>query len=305
MARTLRDALAAAGLSLGHTEGWRLDAEVLLCHLLVCPRIDLFRDPDRILTEDEDAEFTALLARRSQGEPVAYLTGVREFYGRPFFVGAGALIPRPETEALIDTVLAYARDAKPGLRIIDIGTGSGAIAITLALELPEAEVWASDLSDTALLWAKKNALALLGERSLAKDCTIVGPRVRSLAKDCTIVGLHLVQSDCFANIEGRFDLIVSNPPYLTAAELALAMPDVRDWEPASALVADEDGMAIYRRMMRELPDRLLPGGLVVFEISGTVAAGIQKEARAAGFSCEILPDLAGHQRLALLKHLSV
>ena len=133
---TVRDAISLAGGVLGGADGWRLDAEVLLGHVLGWRRIEIFSRPEQALSPDEEVRYRALLERRSRHEPVAYITGQREFYGRPFEVGPGVLVPRPESEMLVDIVLAHCREQKHDLRMIDIGTGSGALAVTLALEIP-------------------------------------------------------------------------------------------------------------------------------------------------------------------------
>jgi release factor glutamine methyltransferase len=301
---TVRDAISLAGGVLGGADGWRLDAEVLLGHVLGWRRIEIFSRPEQALSPDEEVRYRALLERRSRHEPVAYITGQREFYGRPFEVGPGVLVPRPESEMLVDIVLAHCREQKHDLRMIDIGTGSGALAVTLALEIPSAHVWASDCSVQALGWAWRNARRLLPVPQGARPAASAEPAddTRGWTGECA--NLHLAHGDCFAQVAGRFDIVVSNPPYLTRDELAGAMPDVRDWEPALALVAEDNGMAVYRDIIGQLPARLAPHGLAVFEISDTVARDMHNEARRAGFGCTILPDLAGHQRVAVLKTLS-
>lgn len=312
---TVRDAISLAGGVLEGSDGWRLDAEVLLGHVLGWRRIEIFSRPEQALSPDEEVRYRALLERRSRHEPVAYITGQREFYGRLFEVGPGVLVPRPESEMLVDIVLAHCREQKHSLRMIDIGTGSGALAITIALELVRADVWASDISRLALDWAWCNARRLLPARQGAapsggRGCSIEEPAAFAEPSDDTrgwpreCANLHLVHGDCFAQVGGCFDIVVSNPPYLTRDELAGAMPDVRDWEPVSALVAEDNGMAVYRDIIGQLPARLAPHGLAVFEISDTVARDMHSEARRAGFGCTILPDLAGHQRVAVLKTLS-
>jgi len=297
---TIGGALQEARDRLQAREGWRLDAEVLLCHVLGCRRIDLVTRSEEELDGEPSMRFAAALARRAAHEPVAYITGEREFYGRPFLVGPGVLIPRPETEALVDAVLSWAAGRAEGLRVLDIGTGSGAIALTLALEMPTADIWASDCSPNALDWAKRNACGLLAEtfssaHKIDSEGQTFFPRTGRSAQ------VHLVSGSCYAGIEGRFDVLVSNPPYLTDEEVREAMPDVREWEPELALVARDGGLAVYRAIIKELPHRLTPGGLAAFEISDTVAGGVQDEARRAGFVCEMEDDLAGHKRVAVLR----
>ncbi|MDR2733583.1 MAG: peptide chain release factor N(5)-glutamine methyltransferase [Spirochaetota bacterium] len=318
-AKTVRDALDAGALRL-HS-AWaahspiqetdynaRLDAEVLLAFVLRSGRSDLYAHPERALDAEETEKYQAVLARRAAFEPIAYITGEREFYGLSFAVGPEVLIPRPETELIIDITRAFTITPR---RIIDVGTGSGALAICLARIFPEAEVWATEISPDAFAWAKRNAERLLDAGERARCAFVLG--------------------DLFAGIEGNFDLIVSNPPYLGTAEYHACMPDVRIYEPAQALIAtgccipseatrnaqsgdgasipfraqargtaEDDGLALYRRLINALPKILAPQGRAVFEISDSVLTGVLRLAREAGFSCETRQDLAGHTRIAVL-----
>jgi len=255
----------------------RLDAELLLAYALHTARVDLYARSSRVPTDGELENFEALLTRRSGFEPIAYIIGEREFYGLSFAVGPGVLIPRPETELIIDTARELAGTPR---RIIDIGTGSGALAICLARVFPEADVWATELSPDAFAWAERNAERLLNADERARCAFVPG--------------------DLIAGVAGRFDLIVSNPPYLGEAEYRACMPDVRLHEPAAALLADENGLALYRRLIGVLPATLAPRGMAIFEISENVAEGVRQLARETGLSCEFRKDLAGQTRLALV-----
>jgi len=258
----------------------RLDAELLLAHALSCSRTELYLCPERALSPEEYTRYQGLLSRRAEREPIAYIIGEREFYGLSFAVGTGVLIPRPETEMIIER--AAALPARPA-RVADIGTGSGALAITLTRLFPGARVWASELSPEAFRWALQNAARLLSPDERAR--------------------LTLMNGDLFAGADGEFDLIVSNPPYLSEGEYRACMPDVRRYEPREALLAAEEGLAVYRRIVAALPHYLAPSGRALLEISGSVEAGVRSLARQAGLACRTENDLAGHTRLAILTHL--
>ncbi|HEX6772681.1 MAG TPA: peptide chain release factor N(5)-glutamine methyltransferase [Acidobacteriaceae bacterium] len=236
---TFAEAMEHAFALLAPSATARRDAELLLMRVAGVSRADLLAHPERELTERQSHHYEAAIARRVLHEPVQHIIGKQEFYGREFIVNRLVLIPRPETEHLVETVLGIdpARD-----RILDVGTGSGILAITLALELPSATVTATDISTAALTVAQKNA-----EQLGAAE------RIRFMA------------SDLFAALgEERFDCIVSNPPYVAKGE-ALE-PQVRDFEPATALFAGDDGLAIYRRLIPEAADHLEAGGHLLLEI---------------------------------------
>ena len=195
---------------------------------------------------DADAPFTnqfdALITRRTTREPVAYLLGMREFYGRPFVVQPGVLIPRPETELLVDVALEWVEAIGAGT-VADVGTGSGCIAITLALEVPGLTITATDRSADALAVAKANA-GVLG----AADA------------------ITWRETDLLAGVDGPLDLIVSNPPYVPERERASLSADVRDFEPAQALFAGADGLDVIRRLIPQAIFRLRPGGALIMEV---------------------------------------
>ncbi len=229
----------------------RLDAEVLLAEALECRRIDLYTRFDETPDDDARTSFRGFVRRRAEGTPVAYLVGRREFYSLSFRVTADVLIPRPETELLVVALLDLARSRPVGkeISIADVGTGSGIVAICAAKQLPNCRVTAIDVSPAALAVARENA-------------TEHGVTER----------IDLVESDLFAAVDPqqRFDFIVSNPPYVTTAELAALSPDVRNFEPYRALAAGQQGVDVIERLIRQAGDRLHGGGHLLFEVSPTV-----------------------------------
>jgi release factor glutamine methyltransferase len=249
----------------------RLDAELLLASALGVDRLRLYLDFEKPVLDEERARFRALVRRRGEERvPVAYLTGVREFWSLSLAVTPDVLIPRPDTETLIEAVLA--RVPRPGVSraVLDVGTGSGAIALALAKEWPEAQITATDVSDAALAVARKNAEALgLADR------------------------VRFASGDLFAAVSGeRFDVIVSNPPYVPEADAAGLAPELGH-EPALALFAPGDGSALLRRIAREAPARLAPAGLLALELAPAQAADVTQCLREAGFE-----QLAEHRDLA-------
>ena len=246
-----------------HIATARLDAEVLLAHALGCERVRLYTHFDQPLTAPERQTFRAFVQRRVRHEPVAYIRGKREFYGRDFAVTPDVLIPRPETEHIIELALGHLK-AQPqspsALRILDVGTGSGILAITLAAELPDSHVTAIDISAAALHIARRNAATHK-----------VDDRVSFIEGD--------LLAPC-ANLP-PFDLIVSNPPYVEAC--AQLPADVRDHEPALALFAGNDGLAIWRRLIPAVRAHLqASGGLFLGEIGSTQAPAVQQLLATAG-----------------------
>ena len=221
------------------------DAELLLLHAAQIPRVTLLAHPDRELNPGQQTRYEDTIARRLRHEPIQYITGHHEFYGLNLQVTPAVLIPRPETEHLVEAVLNLLPTDQP-LKIADIGTGSGAIAITLALHLPQADIAALDISAEALAIAQQNA-----------DTHYAADRIRFL------------QSDLLADLDpeaGTFDAIVSNPPYVASSDRNTLHPQVRDYEPPTALFAGESGLDIYRRLIPQARKALKPGGLLALEI---------------------------------------
>lgn len=246
---TLREALTIAAAELAGDEQLRdtatRDAELLLLHTLQIPRITLIAHPETELTPSQRATYETNIARRLRHEPIQHITGQQEFYGLNFHVTPAVLIPRPETEHLVEAVLNLVPANQP-LKIADIGAGSGAIAITLAVHLPQATITALDISAEAL------AIATLNAREHH-----VADRIKFLQSDLLSALTHE---------PATFDAIVSNPPYVAESDRNTLHPQVRDYEPPTALFAGETGLDIYRRLIPQANNALKPNGLLALEI---------------------------------------
>lgn len=248
-----------------------LENRILLCHALGLPRVALITQSERVLTPAEAAHLNALVRRRQDGEPIAYIVGEREFFGLPFKVTPAVLIPRPDTELIVE--LALARLA-PGQRLLDMGTGSGAIAVAIAHTRPDAVVTALDVSEEALAVARANAAAN-------------GARVRFL------------HSDWYAAVDGeRFAIIVSNPPYIVAGDRHLGEGDLR-FEPVDALTDHADGLSDLRTIVEGAAAHLEDGGWLLLEHGYDQAAPVRAMLAAHGFgSVQSWRDLAGIERVS-------
>ena len=247
----------------------RRDAELLLAHVLRCDQVALLTHPERPLSASEATQYESVLMRRLRSEPMQYITGQQEFYGLAFEVSPDVLIPRPETEHLVEAVLKH---VKPNARIVDVGTGSGAIAVALAHALPRAQVTAVDLSPVALEVARRNA-----QRNAVSD------RVTFLLSDLLVA------------VEGAdFDVIVSNPPYVAEGEVL--EPQVSNYEPRSALYAGPTGLEIYERLIPQARKRLKPDGWLMLEIGFGQQAAVK--ALLHGWNAlSLVPDLQGIPRV--------
>jgi len=248
-----------------------LDAELLLAHALGTGRAGLRSHPERIPAADAAARFCDLLERRAAGEPVAYILGHKEFWTIDLAVSPAVLVPRPETELLVERALAL----HPGseARIADLGTGSGAIALALASERPQWQMIATDLSADALAVARANAEAL------------------------GLAHVVMIQGDWLACLDGSFHLLVSNPPYVAAEDPALRLPALMR-EPQLALVAGEGGLAALCNIIRAAPDHLEPGGWLLLEHGATQSAAVAGALVARGFAqVRSHRDLAGRERM--------
>lgn len=259
------------------SESPRLDAEILLAHARGCPRIQLYTNYDEPLTDAQRATMRDLIKRRAAAEPVAYLVGHREFFGLDFQVSKDVLIPRPDTETLVVDAIEWL-NPQEAPRVLDIGTGSGCIAVSLAVNCPNAKVTAIDLSPVALDMARSN-----GDRHKVAD------------RICWQLG------DLFAPLkEGEtFELIASNPPYIASAEIETLSADVRLHEPRSALDGGPDGLAIIRRLIAEAPQHLAPGGKLLLEISEEQAEAVTQLLTANGHYDDVvvLKDLSKQPRV--------
>lgn len=262
----------------------RLTAEVLLCHALGCERVYLYAHPEQELREVEWIHYGRYLHERLQGKPTQYITKKQEFYGREFRVSPDVLIPRPETEHVVETVVGQdgilrAIVNRP-LRLLDVGTGSGALAVTLQLETG-GEAWATDISPAAAAVAAANA--------------------RRLSARVNVVVCDLMEAIAPASM----DLIVSNPPYVPLAQREGLQREVRDWEPHAALFAGETGFEIYRRIVADAPRVLRPGGWLVMEL-GFGSCDTVTEMLRGWQDLRIEPDLAGIPRvIAAQRHLDI
>lgn len=262
----MRAALEEAAAAIG-----AVDARVLACHLLGASRAWLIANPMHVLTESQDAQYESLVARRAMGMPVAYLTGTREFWGREFAVGPAVLIPRPETETLVEAALARLPAVGTAL---DLGSGSGAIAVTLACERPGAAICAVDASAEALEVARANA----GRHG---------------------VKVEFLLGSWYAPVAGRrFDLVVANPPYVAEGDHHLGEGDLR-FEPRAALVAGADGLDAIRAIVRDAPAHLEPGGWLLLEHGWEQGAAVRALLQAAGLAAAFTAtDLAGRDRVS-------
>lgn len=246
----------------------KLTSEVLLSHAMHCERVYFYAHPEQELTEIEWLHFGRYLHERLKGKPTQYITGRQEFYGREFRVNAGVLIPRPETEHVVEIALALARDAA---RILDIGTGSGALAVTLQLETGAA-VWGADISPVAVAVAADNAV-----RHRASVQFVV----------CDLM-------DAWAS--GSMDLIVANPPYVPLTQKEGLQREVRDWEPHVALFGGDTGFELYDRIVQDAPRVLRPNGWLIMELGFGSLNHVAELLRGWG-DLRIEPDLAGIPRV--------
>ena len=259
----LKQALQAAihRLTTDHVPSPRLNAETLLMFTLNCDRAHLHAHPERELTREQQSRYDEALAQRSQGVPAQYITGHQEFWGLDLIVSPAVLIPRPETEHLIEAVLPLARAIKSP-RIADVGTGSGAIALALAKELPDAEIHATDNSPAALEVAEANAARLQLE---FRNSPGEEPQRRILFHD----------TDLLTGLEPEsFDFVVSNPPYVGTSEQDQVQLEVRKFEPRTAVFAGITGLEVIEKLIPAARASLKPGGYLVMEISGSIAESV-------------------------------
>lgn len=260
------------------SENPRLDAEVLLAHARNCQRIQLYTQFDEPLTEEQRSRMRELVKRRAAAEPVAYLVGHREFFSLDFLVQPGVFIPRPDTEVLVAAALDLLKPQQAP-RVLELCTGSGCIPIALAKNHPRVEIVTVEQNPIPYAVARQNI-----ERHQLQQ------------------RIELLQGDLFAPLpEGaRFDMIVSNPPYVPADELPELQADVRDHEPAAALDGGPDGLDVIRRIIATAPSYLNPGGWLLFELDPAQSTAAQELLAAAGFTqISTQPDLSGQPRIVV------
>jgi release factor glutamine methyltransferase len=271
---SLRDGcqcLEQAGVQSPH-----LTAELLLASVLGWDRVRVLAHPELPVSAAAGEAFSLLIERRAAGTPLQHLTGVQEFYGRPFRVSPSALIPRPETEFVVEKAVKIARSASRGMRIVDVGTGSGCIAVSVACEVPLCDVTATDISADALGVARGNARALAGESRVKFVC-------------CDLL-------EAFPR-RALFDLILSNPPYVPRADEHKISSMVRDHEPHVALFGGETGLDVYERLVPQAAERLAPGGRLILEMGYSQAEQVRDIARKGRLDVvESLDDLQGIPR---------
>ncbi|MGA9042587.1 MAG: peptide chain release factor N(5)-glutamine methyltransferase [Terriglobales bacterium] len=285
---TLRDALQSAitRLTAAQVPSPRMNAELLLMFTLDCDRAYLHAHPERELTPEELRRYEDALEKRASGVPAQYITGHQEFWGLDFLVTPAVLIPRPETEHVIETVLARVGQASVGRtllsahshHIVDVGTGSGCIAVTLAKELPNAEIHATDISPAALEVARTNAARHhLESRIRFHEGNLLKLETRNFET-------------------GYFDFIISNPPYVGESEEDQVQLEVRKYEPRNAVFAGPTGLEIIERLIPQARGALKPGGWLIMEISGTIVEGV-KRLLSGWAEVQITKDLQGIPRV--------
>lgn len=259
---------------LTYSDSAKIDLELLLMEVLSCSRTYLYTWPERELTPDQAELFESLVRRRAAGEPVAHILQKRGFWTLELEVSPATLIPRPETELLVDVALEMLAEARGDVRILDLGTGTGAIALALAKELPRSHILATDLLPDVVALAERN-------------------RVKHGIHNCEVR-----QSDWWHTVAGSFDLIVSNPPYIEEGDPHLDGGDVR-FEPRSALVADEAGLADLRRIISGAPAHLVASGWLLLEHGWLQAEAVRRLLEEAGFvGIFSRRDYSGHERVS-------
>lgn len=251
-------------------EEYKLDARLLLEYVCHTDRADLILNKDRVLTASEQETYDALIEKRAARIPLQHLTGTQGFMGLDFYVNEDVLIPRPDTETLVEEVMGELHD---GMRILDLCTGSGCILLSLLHYSNDCVGVGADISEKALAVARKNAESLG-------------------------IAAEFVQSDLFSGISGKFDIIVSNPPYIPTGEIEGLMPEVKDHDPYIALNGSEDGVSFYREIIKKAGDHLVMGGLLAFEIGPTQAGEVSSMLGEEGFiEIAVKKDLCGLDRV--------
>ena len=256
-----------------------LDAQTLLAHALGCDRTHLIVNYNQPLTDEQQTNYQSLIARRASGEPLQYIVGQQEFFGLPFRVTPAVLIPRPETELLVEETIRLAQTLTHAPIIVDVGTGSGCIAVSLARELEDARVYATDISAEALAVAQQNA-----------------------ATNGVTERIQFIHCDLLAGLPDglQADFIVSNPPYIAAHEMAALQREVREWEPHTALTDDADGLSFYRRLLAEAPQHLKAEGYLLCELGYLQAEAVTAMMKDGWSNPYLLNDLQGIPRVLVV-----
>lgn len=265
-----KGALADAGI-----EEAALDARLLLEHICGTDRNTLLVHGDRTVSPEEEKQYLDAVERRSRRIPLQQITGQQEFMGLPFWVNSNVLIPRQDTEVLVEEVLKHTHD---GMRILDMCTGSGCILISILHYSNDCEGLGVDISSPALEVAEENAERILSGR--------------------TGVSARFLQSDLFEAVDGKYDILVSNPPYIRSAVVDTLMPEVKDYEPRIALDGEEDGLVFYRRILSDCKKNLKKGGMLFFEIGYDQAEAVKSMMEQAGFlEVTVKKDFGGLDRV--------
>lgn len=278
-------AKAAGYLREKGVESPRLDAEILLTHVLDVDRVQLYTRHNRPLIGEELESYRSLLGRRAQEEPTAYLVGRKEFYSLEFFVGPGVLIPRPETEFLVATAIEKVKGKNGPSKAADIGTGSGCVAVALAVYAPDCEVFATERSTIAAGFARRNAAS------------------HNVHERVTIAEGEFFEPLRRMGFEGKLDVVVSNPPYIAEGEFENLPATVRDYEPREALVAGPTGTECHEAIALDAPEFLVPGGILAMEVGAGQCARVRRALGKTGAygEPETVRDYGGVERVIVAK----
>ncbi len=255
-------------------ENPKLDSEYIISHVLGMSRLELYLHQEDKVAENDLSLIQSMISRRGKNEPLQYILGETDFYGLTFKVNEHVLIPRPETELLVEKIIKENPTAE---EILEIGTGSGAIVIALAANIKNAKFMAVDISNEALQIARENAVK-------------------------NMVNINFCFSDVFENVTGKYDLIVSNPPYISGNEYQYLSREIREYEPSIALLANDNGLAFYKKILHFAKDYLTEKGKIYFEIGHSLSESIKKVAEENGFRyIETVKDLNSYDRMMVIE----
>ena len=298
----LKQALASAveRLEAADVGSPRMNAEVLLMFVLGANRAYLYAHPERELTPEEEARYHEVLAQRATGVPSQYITGHQEFWGLDFVVSPAVLIPGPETEHLVEAVLELARSV-PRPKVVDVGTGSGCVALALAHELKTAEIYGVDLSDDALEVACANAVRLQLERVRFLRCDVLKPLLDENSAVIPREDFSPSRGTCFSRFRD-FDFVVSNPPYVAFSEADKVQKSVFKFEPRMAVFAGENGLHVIRPLIEQAHETLKPGGWLALEIGYSMRDAVVNLLSSTMWEgIRVVPDLQGIPRVVAAK----